>query len=129
MEDDRLQRFAYQLDDSLRNAPHTLGDEAEATLSYFSQSFGTPNGIYSMMANSDIPWPEVEFSTGGSLILSARQSLGPHAGWRAMAWAYDGSALSEPIVLWPAQGRWRPIALAGNDAQMIAACQRDNLPL
>jgi len=63
-EDERLGRFAHELDDALRNAPHTLGDEAEATLSYFSQSFGAPNSIYSMVANSDIPWPEVEFSTG-----------------------------------------------------------------
>lgn len=70
-EDERLQRFTYQLDDSLRNAPHTLGDEAEATLSYFSQSFGAPNGIYSMMANSDIPWPEVEFSTGEKAVIDA----------------------------------------------------------
>jgi len=63
-EDERLNRFAHELDDALRNAPHTLGDEAEATLSYFSQSFGSPSSIYSMVANSDIPWPEVEFSDG-----------------------------------------------------------------
>lgn len=63
-EDERLQRFAYQLDDILRNAPHTLGDEAEATLAYFSQTYSAPSSIYSMVANSDIPWPEVEFSTG-----------------------------------------------------------------
>ena len=63
-EDERLQRFAFQLDDALRNAPHTLGEEAEATLAYFGQSFTAPNAIYSMMANSDIPWPEVEFSDG-----------------------------------------------------------------
>jgi oligoendopeptidase F len=63
-EDDRLQRFAFQLDDSLRNAPHTLGDEAEETLAYFSQSFGSPNAIYSMVANSDIPWPTVTLSSG-----------------------------------------------------------------
>jgi len=62
--DERLERFAYQLDDTLRNAPHTLGDEAEATLAYFSQTFAAPSNVYSMVANSDIPWPEVEFSTG-----------------------------------------------------------------
>jgi oligoendopeptidase F len=71
-EDERLQRFAYQLDNSLRNAPHTLGDEAEETLSYFSQSFNAPNGIYSMVANSDIPWPEVEFSTGETAVIDAQ---------------------------------------------------------
>jgi oligoendopeptidase F len=63
-EDERLQRFAYPLDDIVRNAPHTLGDEAEATLAYFSQTFSAPSSIYSMVANADIPWPEVEFSGG-----------------------------------------------------------------
>ncbi|MBT8039331.1 MAG: oligoendopeptidase F family protein, partial [Gammaproteobacteria bacterium] len=71
-EDPRLQRFAYQLGDILRNAPHTLGDEAEATLAYFSQSFSAPSSIYSMVANSDIPWPEVEFSTGQTARIDAQ---------------------------------------------------------
>ena len=63
-EDERLAPFAYQLDDSLRNAPYTLGAEAEQTLSYFSQSFGAPGSTYSLLANSDIPWPTVMLSTG-----------------------------------------------------------------
>ncbi|MFQ6005469.1 MAG: oligoendopeptidase F [Woeseia sp.] len=63
-EDDRLAPFAFQLDDSLRNAPHTLGDEAEETLAYFTQSFSAPNDIYSLIANSDIPWPTVTLSNG-----------------------------------------------------------------
>lgn len=63
-EDERLKPFAFQLDNALRNAPHTLGEEAETVLSYFSQPFGAPNGIYSLLANSDIPWPEVEMSDG-----------------------------------------------------------------
>ena len=71
-EDERLGRFAYQLDNSLRNAPHTLSDETEATLAYFSQSFNAPSGIYSMVANSDIPWAEVEFSTGETARIDAQ---------------------------------------------------------
>jgi oligoendopeptidase F len=63
-EDDRLAPFAFQLDDSLRNAPHTLGAEAEQTLAYFSQSFGSPTTTYQMLANSDIPWPTITLSTG-----------------------------------------------------------------
>jgi oligoendopeptidase F len=63
-EDERLGRFAFGLEDSLRNAPHTLGDEAEETLAYFSQAFASPNSIYSMVANSDIPWPTVTMSDG-----------------------------------------------------------------
>jgi oligoendopeptidase F len=63
-EEPRLERFAFQLDDSLRNAPHTLGEEAEETLAYFSQPFSAPANIYSLVANSDIPWPTVTLSNG-----------------------------------------------------------------
>jgi oligoendopeptidase F len=63
-EDERLAPFAFQLDDALRNAPHTLGEEAEQTLAYFTQSFGAPNNTYSMLSNSDIPWPTITLSTG-----------------------------------------------------------------
>ena len=63
-EDERLADFALQLDNALRNAPHTLSAETEQTLSYFSQSFGTPTTTYQMLSNSDIPWPTVTLSTG-----------------------------------------------------------------
>jgi len=63
-EDERLERFAFQLEDSLRNAPHTLGEEAERTLAYFSQAMRSPEAIYGMAANSDIPWPTVALSSG-----------------------------------------------------------------
>jgi len=63
-EDERLAPFAYQLDDSLRNAPHTLGMEAEQTLSYLSQTFAAPSNTYGLIANSDIPWPTITLSDG-----------------------------------------------------------------
>lgn len=63
-EDERLQRFSFELADSLRNAPHTLGDEAEETLAYFSQAFASPFNIYGMVSNSDIPWPTIFLSNG-----------------------------------------------------------------
>ena len=78
-EDKRLAPFAYQLADSLRNAPHTLGEEAEATLAFFSQTFGSPNDIYSIVANSDIPWPEIELSDGET----HRIDSSGYAQWRA----------------------------------------------
>ena len=71
-EDDRLQQFAFGLEDSLRNAPHTLGDEAEETLSYFSQAHSSPNSIYSMVSNSDIPWPSVTMSNGEEGIIDSQ---------------------------------------------------------
>jgi oligoendopeptidase F len=63
-EDERLERFRFQLEDSLRNAPHTLGDEAEETLAFFSQALASPVNIYGMVKNSDIPWPTITLSTG-----------------------------------------------------------------
>ena len=71
-EDPRLDRFAFQLDDSLRNAPHTLGDEAEETLAFFSQAFGAANNIYSVVANSDIPWPTITLSTGEEGVIDSQ---------------------------------------------------------
>jgi len=71
-EDERLARFAHQLDDSLRNAPHTLGDEAEQTLAYLTPAFGAPNSIYSLVANSDIPWPTVKLSDGTEDVIDSQ---------------------------------------------------------
>ncbi len=71
-EDERLNRFAFQLEDSLRNAPHTLGDEAEETLAYFTQAFGAPFNIYSLVANSDIPWPTVTLADGTEFVVDSQ---------------------------------------------------------
>ena len=71
-EEPRLAPFEFQIDNALRNAPHTLGAEAEQTLSYFTQSFAAPSSIYSMVANSDIPWPTVTLSTGEDVTLDSQ---------------------------------------------------------
>ena len=63
-EDNRLEPFRFQLEDGLRNAPHTLTPEAEEALSYFSQAHSSPQAIYQMAANADIPWPTITLSTG-----------------------------------------------------------------
>jgi oligoendopeptidase F len=71
-EDERLEPFAFQIDDSLRNAPHTLGEEAEQTLSYLTQTFGAPDNIYSLIANSDIPWPTITLSNGDEVTIDSQ---------------------------------------------------------
>ncbi|MEL7186292.1 MAG: oligoendopeptidase F [Pseudomonadota bacterium] len=71
-EDPRLAPFAFQIDNALRNAPHTLSPETEQTLSYFSQSFGAPSQTYSLLANSDIPWPTVTLSTGEEVTIDSQ---------------------------------------------------------
>jgi oligoendopeptidase F len=67
-----LAPFRHSLENKLRQAEHTLGDEAEQTLSYFSQSLVAPQTIYGVIANSDIPFPvlniegeEVRIDTAG----------------------------------------------------------------
>jgi len=57
-----LAPFRHQLDNTLRQAPHTLGAEAEQALSFFSQSFDAPSSIYSIIANSDIPFPVLQLA-------------------------------------------------------------------
>lgn len=78
-QDVRLAPFVMQLDNNLRNEPYTLAQEAEKALSYFGQSNGAPNEIYSLIANSDIPWPTVEMFNGEK----ARIDSQGYSKWRA----------------------------------------------
>jgi len=71
-EDERLAPFAFQLDDALRNAEHTLSPETEQTLAYFSQTFGAPGETYSLLANSDIPWPTITLSNGEQVVVDSQ---------------------------------------------------------
>ncbi len=71
-EDERLAPFAFQLDDSLRNASHTLSEETEQTLSYFSQTFGAASDTYNLIANSDIPWPTITLSDGEEVTIDSQ---------------------------------------------------------
>jgi len=61
---DDLAPFAFTLENTIRQGEHTLSDETEQALSYFSQSFDAPSNIYSLIANSDIPWPTLTMSNG-----------------------------------------------------------------
>ena len=60
----RLAPFAHDLDNVLRSAEHTLGEEAEATLSFFPRTINAPGDIYSLLSNSDIPFPTLTLSDG-----------------------------------------------------------------
>jgi len=55
-----LAPFRHSLENKLRQAQHTLGDEAERTLSLFSQSFAAAQTVYGVIANSDIPFPVLD---------------------------------------------------------------------
>lgn len=61
---EKLEPFRHYLNNTLRNAPHTLDTEGEKTLSLFTRSLEAPGNIYSVLSNSDIPWPQVRLSDG-----------------------------------------------------------------
>ncbi len=73
-----LAPFRHSLDNTLRQAEHTLSDEAEQTLSYFSQSFDAPQTIYGIISNSDIPFPVL--TLGGE---EARIDSEGYSKWRS----------------------------------------------
>ena len=55
-----LAKHAFGLRDTLRQAPHTLGDEAEQVLALGAEVSSGPSGIYGILANSDIAWPKLK---------------------------------------------------------------------
>lgn len=59
-----LAPFRHFLNDTLRSKAHTLDLEGERTLSLFARPMESPSSIYSILANSDIAWPEVTMSDG-----------------------------------------------------------------
>ncbi|MGB2040697.1 MAG: oligoendopeptidase F [Porticoccaceae bacterium] len=65
-----LAKHAFGVENSLRQAPHTLGKDVEAVLAKSSKFLGTSSTVYGVLANANLPWPEVTLSDGESLRLS-----------------------------------------------------------
>ena len=66
----KLAKHAFNISNSVRNAPHILSQEIETILAKTSQLTGAPDSIYSVFANANLPWPEVILSDGKKLRLS-----------------------------------------------------------
>lgn len=62
--DPALAKFRFPLDDTLRLAPHTLGDEGETVLALGGGVLSGPSDIRDQLVASDIPRPEITLSTG-----------------------------------------------------------------
>jgi oligoendopeptidase F len=62
--DPGLARFRFGLLDVLRLAPHTLDPAGEDLLALTSQVQSGPQDIRSQLFLSDIPWPDLQLSTG-----------------------------------------------------------------
>ena len=59
-----LSKFRFQLEDILRQAPHTLTEEGEKLIAAASSPLSGPSDIRDQLASADIPRPTVTLSTG-----------------------------------------------------------------
>lgn len=80
-QDQGLEKFRFQLMDTLRQAPHTLDDKGEALLAQASLILSAPEQIYENYANADIPWPTVTLSDG----TQAKLDQAGYTRWRGVA--------------------------------------------
>ncbi len=95
---EKLEPFRHYLNNTLRNAPHTLDTEGEKTLSLFTRSLEAPSNIYSVLSNSDIPWPQVRLSDGKEYRIDAAG----YSRWRASQNRSDRQAVFD--AYW---GKWK----------------------
>jgi oligoendopeptidase F len=58
------QRFDFLLHDTLRAAPHTLGDQAEGVLAGAGTVLQQPETVYSLLKEGEMPMPTVTLSSG-----------------------------------------------------------------
>ncbi len=131
-------RFGFFLHNTLRAAPHTLGEEAEGVLAEVSNVTNQPDNIYSQLANGELPFPTITLSDGQKVRLDQaayteyRQSLNRDdrkkvfdAYWPTFS-AYQGTlgaTLTTQVLseVFEAKVRHFPNALA-------AATFNDNMP-
>ncbi|XOV80710.1 MAG: oligoendopeptidase F [Aestuariibacter sp.] len=55
-----LEKHSFYLEGLVRREPHTLGDQAEQVLAQASPVLSGPGNTYQLLANSDMPWPEID---------------------------------------------------------------------
>ncbi|HEY6452722.1 MAG TPA: M3 family oligoendopeptidase [Steroidobacteraceae bacterium] len=66
---DLKQRFGFYLSDTLRSAPHTLGDEAEGVLAQAGDVLAEPSALHGELADAELPYPRITLPTGESIRL------------------------------------------------------------
>jgi oligoendopeptidase F len=60
----RLKPYAFYLRDIARRAAHTLSDAEEKILADAAPLAGSPNNIYTILANADFPYPTITLADG-----------------------------------------------------------------
>jgi len=69
-EDLGLVKHAFNLQNILRQAPHTLSSEAEQIIAATGPVVQGPERIYAMLSNSDLPFPTITLSDGEEIRLN-----------------------------------------------------------
>jgi oligoendopeptidase F len=67
--DPGLAKFRFQLEDILRQGPHTLSEESEKLLAGTGTVLAGPSDIRDQLASADIPRPEITLSDGRKIRL------------------------------------------------------------
>jgi len=92
-----LAQYRFPILDTLRNAPHTLGTEAEGVLSAAGMVTDAPSSIYGILANADLPWPTIKLTNG----TEAHLDQAGYTKWRSAANRADREAVFR--AFW---GKW-----------------------
>jgi oligoendopeptidase F len=71
-QDARLKPYAIFLDDIVRWAPHTLSSAEETIVAKAGDLTGAGNTVYNILANAEIPWPEIALQNGEKARLDAQ---------------------------------------------------------
>jgi oligoendopeptidase F len=136
--DPGLARFGFQLDNIVRQAPHTLSAQTEAVMAAAENPLAGAQQIRDQLVESDIPWPELKLSDGNTVRLdstgyTAARQAPDRADRKRVFDAFFGEfqnfktslgvALSTQVqsAIYRAKARKYPNALA-------AALSNDNIP-
>ncbi len=76
-----LEKFRFYLEDTLRQAPHTLDDKTEQLMASAGLVLSSAGQIYENYANADIPWPTITLEDG----TEAKLTQAGYSRWRSAA--------------------------------------------
>ncbi len=90
----------------------------------------SPLGLFEQVSPKDkmLLRPRISFTSDGSLILTARESINQHDGWLGVMWTYGEDKWSDKIILHNHRGRWQPVSVVSYSDSIFSSIQFDNQP-
>ncbi|OUY01632.1 oligoendopeptidase F [Ponticaulis sp.] len=117
-EEPALEPFTFSLEDTLRQAPHTLDEDGEALLALAGLALSQSNEIYSLYANASIPWPMITLSDGTEV----RLNQAAYSRYRAAPNREDRAAVFD--IFWGAWNDYEAGMGATLNSQVLSAVFR-----